>query len=175
MIVGQDWGSHRSYERQLGLDLASNATNRRLRELLALVGVEVPDVADQPASSGAFLTNAILCLKGGGSQSAVATEWFANCGTSFLKPQIELVRPRVVVTLGQRAYEALMNAFGLPRRKFREAVESPGVSLASDVTAVAVYHCGRSVRNKHRRDAEQERDWRRVRWALESGSGAWGA
>lgn len=172
MVVGQDWGSRSLFEKQGGLDLPSNATNRRLRELLALVGVEVPDVADEPPSTGVFLTNAVLCLKGGGSQSVVAAEWFTNCGTSFLRPQIELVRPRVVVTLGERAYEALMNAFGLQRRKFREAVESPGIALATGTTAVAVYHCGRRVRNKDRRDPEQEHDWVRVRRALDSVSGA---
>jgi uracil-DNA glycosylase family 4 len=170
MVVGQDWGSRTLFRKQRGIDIASNATNTRLAELLALVGVSVSNAGAATNASGVFLTNAVLCLKDGNSQSTVAAEWFARCGQSFLRPQIELVRPRVVVTLGRMAYESVMASFALPIRSLREAVESPGVQLPTGSTCVPVYHCGRRVRNTHRSDREQERDWQRVAEALASES-----
>ncbi|MBL8998301.1 MAG: uracil-DNA glycosylase family protein [Gemmatimonadetes bacterium] len=167
MVVGQEWGDTRAFKKQKGWDLASSATNRRLRELLRTAGVEVPDVSEERGDSGVFLTNAALCLKRGGCQAPVRDEWFSNCGAAFLRPQIELVSPRVVVTLGERAYSAVTEAFGIPRLRFRDAVDGAPVRLPNGSVLVPVYHCGMRIRNTHRRDPQQLTDWVRVRQALE--------
>ncbi len=50
-------------------------------------------------------------------------EWFTNCGARFLRPTIDLIAPKVVVTLGEWAYRATTTAYGVPRVAFRQAVE----------------------------------------------------
>src|SRR5216684_2822484 len=115
MVVGQDWGDRRAFEKQLGRDRLDNATNRMLGKLLASIGIAVPETDAAAASSRVFLTNAILCLKDQGCQAPVRREWFQNCGTRFLRPQIELINPQVVVCLGERAYGAVLNAYHYPR------------------------------------------------------------
>jgi len=168
MVIGQEWGDTKAFKKQKGLDLASSATNRRLRELLLHIGIAVPDVSEGWESTGVFLTNAALCLKRGGCQAPVRSEWFTNCGGSFLRPQIELVAPRAVVTLGERAYGAVTDAFNIPREKFRDAVDGPPLTLPNGSTLVPVYHCGARIRNTHRRDPAQLADWLRVRTVLDS-------
>lgn len=125
MVVGQDWGDQEYFSKNRGRDLADNPTNKILRELLASIGVDIEKPTLQDAGVGViFLTNAVLCLKQeGGMQGATKPEWFTNCASQFLGPTIEIIRPKVVVTLGERAYRALVDLYGIERQKFRSAVE----------------------------------------------------
>ncbi len=113
-----------------------------------------------------FLTNAVLCLKEGGLQAEVEEKAFKNC-REFLRRQIEVVSPAVVVTLGKRAYGAVVSAFGRPREPtFRAAVERENIELFSDCRLVPVYHCGRKSTNMNRDIRQQRHDWARVECAL---------
>ncbi len=173
VVVGQDWGDQRAFEKQHGRDLPNSATNQMLRRLLASVGVDVPEVGVAAAPSGVFLTNAALCFKDRGCQGPVRSVWFQLCGTSFLRPQITLIQPRVVVCLGERAYRAVMFAYQLPADvAFLSAVEGPGSSLPGGPIAFPVYHCGRRILNTHRNEEAQFKDWRRIATALSSATAA---
>lgn len=163
IVVGQDWGDQRAFEKQAGRDWPSSATNRMLRTLMASAGLAVPDTG-QGESSGVFLTNAVLCFRtAGGCQGPVQSQWFQNCGSRFLRPQIELINPGAVVCLGQRAHGAVLAAYGLPpARNWRAAVEGAGVALPGGPVAYAVYHCGQRILNTHRNQIAQHRDWKRI-------------
>lgn len=166
LVVGQEWGDVAGFRKQKGLDTES-ATNAMLRELLRAAGVEIEAPPTSQDNAGVFLTNAALCLKEGGAQAPVRNEWFVNCAHLFLRPQIELVAPRVVVSMGERAYRSVMRAFGLRALPFRTAVESKhSIPLFEQTVLVPVYHCGRRILNTHRRKEAQVRDWLRVRMAL---------
>ncbi|MBK6865016.1 MAG: hypothetical protein IPG91_16595 [Ideonella sp.] len=166
LVVGQEWGDVASLVRQGGLDTAS-PTNRVLRELLASVGVRIRPAPLRASRSGVFLTNAALCLKDGGAQAPVRAEWFANCADAYLRRQIELVRPAVVVTLGERAYLAVRQAFNLRRVSFRHAANKfAHIPLPNGSQLVPVYHCGQRILNTHRRREAQFNDWLRVKALL---------
>ena len=167
MVVGQDWGDQRAFEKQGGRDSPRSWTNERLRELLAQAGFAVPAVGPNE-SSGVFLTNAALCLrKEPGCQGSGNPKWFKNCGPQFLKPQIELIWPKVVVCLGRRAYAAVLAAYDLPPfRDWRAAVDGPGIKLAGGPLAFAVYHCSQVIWNTHRKEPEQLQDWKRIGIAI---------
>jgi DNA polymerase len=151
LIVGQDWGDAEYFAAKRGRDSAASQTNNILRALLGSIGIDIqpPDPAD--AGGGAiFLTNAVLCLKDGGMQAKVRPEWFANCGVRFLRPTIDLIAPKVVVTLGQWAYRAVTAAYSVPSTAFRKAVERPeGFRLVDGITCIPVYHCGARILNSH--------------------------
>ena len=163
VVVGQDWGDVASFTNNEGFEEPGNPTNRRLVELLALAGVHVAQPAKLGRAGTAFFTNAILCLKEGGLQGDVRTEWFRACGARFLRPTIELVAPRAVVTLGTHATDALCVAFGLrPPSRFREAVEGDGLALPNGSTLFPRYHCGPRSTNMNRNRQHQDDDWRRL-------------
>jgi uracil-DNA glycosylase len=162
MVVGQDWGDVRDFVRRGGRDGPGNPTNLALAELLRGVGVSVGPPGAGPGPGAAFFTNAILCLKRGGLQAPVRDAWFRNCA-SHLRRQIEIVRPRVVVGLGARAFGGVLAAFGLPPRPLRVAVADPdGVALPTGARAFAVYHPGARVLNTHRGLQAQREDWVRI-------------
>jgi len=163
LIVGQEWGDVVAFEKQQGRD-SPLGTNRMLRELLASVGVDSAPAPHRVRNSGVYLTNAALCLKFGGVQAQVKDEWFKNCGVAFLRAQVEIVDPRVVVALGQQAYQALCYAFGIPRIGFRQAVNCrEPITLPTGASMVPVYHCGQRILNTHRSREEQFEDWKLVK------------
>ena len=166
MVVGQDWGDLQYFEENRGLDKLNNPTMLALQRLLAGVGIEAALDRYGEGASGVFLTNAILCLKIGGLQGPVVKLWFSNCAKRFLRRQVEIVRPQVVVPLGEKAYFGLCHAFNILPLPLRTAVSRPGTALIPGTTMVPVYHCGKRVQNPHRPLEVQHCDWQRVRMAL---------
>jgi len=122
LVVGQDWGDVSYFENNEGRDSARNPTNDHLIALLSSIGISIGPPGGGQGQHVVFFTNAILCLKSGGLQSRVEDEWFRNCA-GFLRRQIEIVAPRVVVTLGARAFRAVLSAFDL---RPQELWNSPG-------------------------------------------------
>lgn len=169
MVVGQDWGDEHYFVANAGRDSPKNPTNETLRELLRGIGIEVPGPGSCNGEAGLlFFTNALLCLKTGGMQANVDSQWLANCGSRFLKPTIEIVRPKVVVALGQRAYRAITDVYQIHRLAFRNAVgDAHGFDLGNGIKLFPVYHCGRRILNTHRNIDPQHEDWQRIRAALD--------
>jgi uracil-DNA glycosylase family 4 len=163
MVVGQDWGDVNYFVKNAGHDLAHNFTNRALVELLAIAGVEVAPLGAPEMSHVAFFTNAILCLKSGGLQGSVSRVWFKKC-RHYLRRQIEIVHPKVVIGLGKHAYESILESFDLTAARFRAEVETAdGRLLQHGTRAFATYHCGTRIRNTLRKLDEQKLDWLRIR------------
>lgn len=166
MVVGQDWGDVGYFTEHHGRDTGRNPTNENLARLLDSIGVRIGQPDDPAGRDVAFFTNAILCLKTGGLQGTVRGEWFRNC-RAFLRRQIEIVRPRVVVGLGARAHGAILGAFGHRAQPLREAItDARGVELLPGCHAFAAYHCGARVINTHRCLEQQLADWGRIGAAL---------
>jgi DNA polymerase len=167
MLVGQDWGDVAYFETHQGVDEARNPTNRSLRLLFGEAGFDIEDVGAVSGRGSIFLTNAVLCLKTGGLGAPVRSAWFNECGRRFLRPQVELVRPRALVALGERAYRSVCYAFGRRPGSFRTAVEAPDPTpLIPGVRLFPVYHCSPRVLAATRRLDQQKADWRRIGAAL---------
>lgn len=176
MVVGQDWGDERYFLANKGMDKAKNPTNRSLRGLLEFVGRPVPPPPSNSENSGerakgVWLTNALLWLKKGGMSAAVKLELFKEPAKHFLREQINIVQPRVVVALGAKAFAAVAFAFGIPapRTPFRQVVDDTrGIRLPTpfECTLFGVYHCGSRITGTLRSSAQQRKDWEKVRNAL---------
>ena len=163
MVVGQDWGDVAYFVKNRGNSRAQSFTNRALVELLAIAGVEVEPFGVSKLSHAAFFTNAILCLKSGGPQGRISRDWFQNC-RQFLRRQIEIVQPQVVIGLGEHAYRSILESFAISPEPFRAEVKrAAGRLLENGTRAFAVYHCGARIRNTHRSLDEQRSDWVRIR------------
>ena len=183
MVVGQDFMDANKYEKNEGLDDSDNYTNENLVELLRSVGIQIPLNVLRGPKGTVFLTNAILCLKPSkakvgtdpkktGMQAEVEDEWLSACGSRFLKPQIDLVNPKVLVCLGQKAYDSVAYLYHLPKAPlpYRDLVENQtGCNLAGLRTQVlGLYHCGRRIVNTTRSMKEQRADWVIVKRLLEA-------
>lgn len=164
MIVGQDWGDVDYFVKFKGLDDLKNPTMRNLQKILKHIGLDVSCTSYSEKKRGVFLTNAILCLKRGGLQAKIDPRWVENCGHEFLRHQIEIVRPKVVVGLGASAFQIILDTFEKPSVKLREAINDPmGCSLGDEIRLFAAYHCGSGVVNRTRNLETQCKDWERIR------------
>ena len=167
VVVGQDWGDTRYFFANRGREAARNPTNETLRKLLDSIGIEVAAPgAGTTGGARCFFTNAVLCLKQGGLQAKVDPEWFTSCGNRFLRPTIDLIAPKAVVSLGEWAYRAILAAYGVPRIAFKEAVERPDGFKLAGRSYFPMYHCGARILNTHRRYQQQQKDWQRVKEVL---------
>jgi DNA polymerase len=166
LLVAQDWGDTGYFIRQKGWERPTNPTNRTLVELLDLIGLPIGRPGETVGQNIVFFTNAVLCLKEGGLQGRVQKQWFLNCAP-YLRRQIDIVRPKVVVALGKHAFESVLHAFCLKPAGFRQAVEDAGgILLPTGSRLFAVYHCGARVLNTHRPLKMQREDWQRIGRAL---------
>lgn len=169
MVVGQDWGDVNYYVQNSGLDNLNNPTMKNLQLLLNHIGMDVCLTKYGNRDVGLFLTNAILCLKTGGMQAAINSTWVSNCQSRFLKQQIEIVRPAVVVGLGARAFHAMLQCFGFAKIQLRDAIaDKTGIAIVEGVRLFAAYHCGAGTINRNRDLRQQKKDWTRIGKALGS-------
>ena len=110
-----------------------------------------------------FITSAALCnprSESGANRKPTQKE-LANC-SSFLRRTIELVDPRVIVTLGSVALEALK------RIQYHELSLKTAASQThawNDRVLVPIYHPSPQVLASHRREAEQLADYQIVKKA----------
>ncbi len=163
MVIAQDWGDIATFQKQDGIEWDNSETNKVLQKLLTIIGIHIDPPSRSTGRGQLFFTNAILCLKKGGAQAAVDSHWFHNCGTRFLRPQIEIVKPTVVICLGQRSYETVLRAYDLKPLAFRQAVNGHRpIVLSNGVSVFAVYHCSRRILNTHRNMRQQQRDWQLI-------------
>jgi uracil-DNA glycosylase family 4 len=133
-----------------GVPFRGDESGRRFESLLAVAGLRRESV---------FVTNAVLCnpLDAVGRNRRPQISEVRRC-SDFLRRQIDVVDPAVVVALGGIALQALgrIEAHGL---RLRDGcglpVEWYGRRLAT------VYHPGRRAL-VHRSEALQAEDWRRL-------------
>jgi DNA polymerase len=115
-----------------------------------------------------FITSAALCnpRSDSGANRKPTQKELANC-SDFLRRTIKLVDPRVIVTLGSVALEALK------RIQYHELnLKDSAAQIHSwhDRTLVPIYHPSPQVLASHRREAEQLQDYQVVARAVRNHS-----
>ena len=173
VVVGQDWGGIPYFLKWKGRDQPSgNPTDENLQKLLKGVGIEIGKPRDQQ-DQVLFLTNLILCLKVGALQAQVNDQWFKNCCRTFLKPLMEIIRPRVIVALGRRVSESILASYDISydrKAAFSKLIDQSPYQLTTSMVLFPLYHCGAGSVNRNRRLQEQEEDWSKVnRWLKNKG------
>ncbi|HJU16827.1 MAG TPA: uracil-DNA glycosylase family protein [Stellaceae bacterium] len=170
LAVGQDFGNVAYFVRHRGRDDPRNHTNRNLHRLLHEAGIAVGDPGRRDCTARVFLTNAILCLKEGGMNGAIRAGWIDNCTERHLSPLVRLLRPPVVVGMGNAGWRAVRRVFGLGDTPQRIAQAAGSCWLAANGTRVfAVGHPG-PLGLINRPWPQQLADWRRIGAALSIGA-----
>lgn len=112
-----------------------------------------------------FITSAALCnprADSGANRKPTKSE-VANC-SQFLRRAIEIIDPRLVVTLGSVALDALKNIKG-HELNLRES--SGRIHHWDGRLLVPIYHPSPQVLASHRREAAQLQDYKTVAEAIE--------
>jgi uracil-DNA glycosylase len=111
-----------------------------------------------------FITSAALCnprSESGANRKPTQKE-LSNC-SSFLQRTIEIVDPRVIVTLGSVALEALKR---IQYHELSLKTAASQIHSWNGRVLVPIYHPSPQVLASHRREAEQLRDYKVVAKAV---------
>ena len=111
-----------------------------------------------------FITSAALCnpRTDSGANRKPTQKELANC-TDFLRRTIELVAPRVIVTLGSVALDALKR---IQYHQLNLKESAAQIHSWRDRVLVPIYHPSPQVLASHRREAQQLRDYQVVAEAV---------
>lgn len=111
-----------------------------------------------------FITSAALCnpRAESGANRRPSQKELANC-SSFLRRAIEVVDPRVIVTLGSVALEALKR---IQYHELSLKESAAQIHTWNERVLVPIYHPSPQVLASHRREAEQLRDYQVVAKAI---------
>lgn len=155
MIVGQDWGPYKDMEKLHYEYLNGNKSLEELieseksltKKMLEKYLLESAKLCNKDISrkyiDNIYITNAIMCARKGGNyrgDNIKLKECTLNC-MEFLEKQIEIVKPKVILTLGFYPLLALSNIykFIIPKTLGIAILENPIIELES-FTIVPLYH-----------------------------------
>jgi len=133
-----------------------DASGQTFRWLMQQAGLQAEEV---------FITNAVLCnpRKPGGSNDRPLAAEIANC-SAFLRRQLDLLRPELVVSVGATALAALAR---LEPHDLRLSVDVGRCVAWRGIRLLPVYHPSPQVLISHRSLAAQAADWQAIRRALD--------
>jgi hypothetical protein len=162
LVVGQDFGNIGYFVRNRGRDEPNNKTNDSLYKLLIEAGINVKHPSVRDSDAPVFLTNSILCVKEGTMNSPVLASWVDTCTQRHLFPLVRLLKPPVVVGMGNAGWRAVRQVLALRAAPQRISRAAGRCWIAEDRTRVfAVGHCG-PLGIINRAWPWQLSDWRRI-------------
>lgn len=166
LLIGQDWGDENYFIKNEGRDSDSNPTCKYLKALFNEIGYDLGTARpDAPFQKGLFFTNAILGIKTaeGGMSGPVFQKWVRHSTVEFTLPLIEIIQPKIIITLGKQAYRALRIGFPeeLPDGKMSALVETYFTVGERKMLLFPRYHCG-GLGLANRSFDKQKVDWQRI-------------
>lgn len=162
LVIGQDWGDVDYYLNNKGVDNDNNPTNRNLIKLFKEINIDIGIPSKPNKNAKVFLTNAILGIKKNGMSSEVKVKWEKESTENFLKPLIDIIQPKVIITLGKIAFGAVARIYNLKKENMSKLVEKSPI-LIGNKKIFPMYHCG-SLGIRNRSLEMQKQDWRKVKF-----------
>jgi uracil-DNA glycosylase family 4 len=138
------------------IPFSGDKSGANFRLLLESIGLDRKDI---------FITNAVMCSPRAatGANRKPAKAEIRNC-SSFLKRQIEVIDPGVIVTVGSVALEALK---AIEYHEFTLKINAANILSWNSRTLVPLYHPSPQVVASHRRMPQQLEDFQVLKKALQ--------
>ncbi|USK32544.1 hypothetical protein LIT25_18350 [Bacillus sp. F19] len=139
LVIGKDWYNSSGFISQNGKVNVLDDTNRNLLQLLKWIGVD--------ENVGLFFTNSVLCMKDGEKNQKLKSAWKSNCSHSFLRPVIEIIKPKIIIALGEDAFDSIKrvyrNEYPKLRCSYPKARDSTEPFIVGEMKLFSVVHPGR--------------------------------
>jgi len=133
-----------------GIPFSGDKSGDNFEALIAHIGLTRQDI---------FVTNAVLCnpLENGNNRRPTTKE-IGNC-SSYLESVLDLMQPRIVVTLGGVGLDAINRILGT-RYKLSEIIGKP--QFTENFMLLPLYHPSPRVTNWKRPLSAQKHDFRKI-------------
>lgn len=167
-VVGQDWGPYSDmkslnerYEQEPTeenwkrlIEEEKSQTKKRLTSFL----IE-SSKGKLTSIDSIYITNAIMCARRGEKyrDDTINLKYSTLCCSKFLQKQIELVKPKVIVTLGYYPLLSLSHIFHFPILKtLQECIKEYPVIKTNCYTIIPLYHPVAQVSRKRQLEQYQK-------------------
>ncbi len=171
LVVGQDYCDECTYIRTKAKverfpHTYEYPSNANLKDLFALLGYDLGHPTNPNRHNPVFFTNAVMALKPGKMSSNFKDSWLKESRTEFLNPLIEIIQPKIIISLGRAAAKTLGAIFGFKIASLTTlANESP--VKAGQTLIFPVFHPGGLGFATRPRD-QQINDWLKIKeWLQE--------
>lgn len=154
MIIGQDWGPYNDMDKfhELYMEEPTKENwNQIMEKEKSLTKKMLTSFLKESASyygitidmHNVYITNAIMCARKGDTyrgDNIKLKESSLNC-SNFLKRQIEIVKPKIILTLGYYPLLSLSKIFEFPiETSLTKTIEKYSVIKTSDYVIIPLYH-----------------------------------
>lgn len=144
MVIGQDWGDKDYYiqfrNQNSGEFERNSKTNINLRMLFECINPEI-DIFDSTTIVRLFFTNSLLCYKEGKMAQPTRAAQHRICSELYLKELIRIVRPKIIITLGEKAFNGLWKLDFEKSRNIKSGKYSDLVNKGE----LHIYLCGSQI------------------------------
>ena len=170
MIIGQDWGPYVDMKKlydSLNSDKSNwdeliesekSGTKKLLNEYI------VTSSNGKYSLNDIFITNAIMCARSGENyrgDNIDLKKSTLNC-SEYLKKQIEIVKPKVILTLGYYPLLSLSNIYGFKIEKtLRSVIDNTPEIVLDEVVIIPLYHPVAQIK-KSVQLSQYERVWKYI-------------
>lgn len=164
LLVGKDFGGLRFFREFKGRCDPNSITNKNLMILFKQLNINIGKPFSPNKNAPVFFTNSIFGIidtkdKGGNRISSAMRQ---ESTTEFLLPLIEIIQPKVIITLGLDAYKSFSDEFIIPKAlTLKKLVNLSPLVLPSSKLLFPVFHCG-GLGLANRSLKQQTDDWIRI-------------
>lgn len=157
MIIGQDWGPFNEMNKfremykqdettvnwRRIIEEEKSLTKKMLTKYLVESGQNYGLNIDESFINNIYVTNAIMCARNGDnyrSDNIKLKECSLNC-SKYLKKQIEIVKPKIILTLGYYPLLSLSKIYDFNIDKtLKDNISNYGSFIIQDMIIIPLYH-----------------------------------
>lgn len=172
LLIGQDFGDVDYYKKYDGKDYPKNPTNKNLILLFKELGINLGESDNPNLDKKLYFTNAVLGAKvgqpstdqknGGMATPIKSKDWYSDTAIKFIKPLIEIINPKIIITMGTTAYNVISIIYQLDKKTLKELIETNPIILNDKTKLFTVYHCS-GLGLISRNFETQLEDWKKIK------------
>lgn len=166
LVVGQEYSDVETYNRTKSkVECYPNRyeypSNKNLKEYFEILGYDIGHPLSPNQNNPIFFTNAVTGLKQGSMSGNFRDSWLKESREHFLKPLIDIIQPRIIITIGAKATKSLGVIYNFKVTTLKSMLETSPIK--SDTKLIfPVYHIG-GLGLSNRPKAQQIVDWSKIK------------
>lgn len=170
MLIGQDWGPFKDMEKLYKKYKSINNWKKLIEEEKSLTKRQLTKFVKESSKGRVtsldnfYITNAIMCARNGDnyrSNNINLKKSTLYC-TKFLKEQIEIVKPKIILTLGYYPLLSLSKIFGFEiENTLSECIRIKPIIKVESYIIIPLYHPASQIR-KEKQLKQYDKIWKNL-------------
>lgn len=167
LLIGQEFSDYQTFINTEGkVELVPNKyaypSNKNLYNLFNLLGYDLGHPLSPNKENPIFFTNAVMGLKTPPMSANFKTSWIKESRDLFLKPLIDIIQPKIIITMGAVATKSVVELYNLKTMSLKNMVDNSPITVSGDRLIFPVFHTG-GLGLRNRNNELQLKDWNKIK------------